>query len=157
MHHFCPLVQLKNTQKNNPDRIIHSTGISGVEVYETNKKGTSLDSFRVIYPGLKEQAPFIDYKLSQIFSSVNNVSKVVEENGEPLVVYHGTPLGGFDTFNRELNYFTADKEYADRYQDPGASSDYVKGVREELGEAMTYSVFLNIKKPFDTRNAKERL
>ncbi|MBE6100131.1 MAG: hypothetical protein E7197_08775 [Anaerovibrio sp.] len=128
-----------------------------MEVYETNKKGTSLDSFRVIYPGLKEQAPFIDYKLSQIFSSVNNVSKVVEENGEPLVVYHGTPLGGFDTFNRELNYFTADKEYADRYQDPGASSDYVKGVREELGEAMTYSVFLNIKKPFDTRNAKERL
>ena len=85
-----------------------------------------------------------------------NASKVVDENGEPLVVYHGTPLGGFEVFNRELNYFTADKEYADRYQDPGASSDYVKGVHEELGKAMTYPVFLNIRKPFDTRKAKER-
>ncbi|WP_294522665.1 hypothetical protein [uncultured Anaerovibrio sp.] len=83
-------------------------------------------------------------------------SKIVDENGEPMVVYHGTPLGGFTEFKRELNYFTADKEYADRYQDPGASSDYVKGVHEELGDAMTYPVFLNIRKPFDTRKAKER-
>jgi len=85
-----------------------------------------------------------------------NASKIVDENGEPLVVYHGTPLGGFTEFKRELNYFTADKEYADRYQDPGASSDYVKGVHEELGDAMTYPVFLNIRKPFDTRNPEER-
>ena len=85
-----------------------------------------------------------------------NASKVIDENGEPLVVYHGTPLGGFEVFNRELNYFTADKEYADRYQDPSASSDYVKGYYEDLGEATTYAVFLNIKKPFDTRNKKER-
>jgi len=35
-----------------------------------------------------------------------NASKIVDENGEPMVVYHGTPLGGFTEFKRELNYFS---------------------------------------------------
>lgn len=85
-----------------------------------------------------------------------NASKVVDENGEPLVVYHGTPLGGFDTFKRQQNYFTSMKWYADRYQDESASSNYIPDKHESPATKMTYAVFLNIKKPFDTRNKKER-
>ena len=85
-----------------------------------------------------------------------NASKVIDENGEPLVVYHGTPLGGFDTFKRQQNYFTSMKWYADRYQDESTSSNFVPDKHENPGKKMTYALFLNIRKPFDTRNRKER-
>lgn len=85
-----------------------------------------------------------------------NASKVIDENGEPLVVYHGTPLGGFDTFKRQQNYFTSMKWYADRYQDESTSSNFVPDKHENPGKKMTYPVFLNIRKAFDTRNRKER-
>lgn len=44
-------------------------------------------------------------------------SKVVDENGKPLVVYHGTKRGKFNEFStpNELYYFTGDKSYAERY------------------------------------------
>lgn len=78
-----------------------------------------------------------------------NASKVVDENGEPKVMYHGTPYGGFETFKDE-SYFTGDKEYADVYHNPSASSN--RSYHDPATNAMTYEVFLNIRKPFDTRN-----
>ena len=64
-----------------------------------------------------------------------NASKVVDENGEPLVVYHGSKNGNFNTFNYDYLrksdngfYFTSDKEYAKQFGD----------IRE---------FFLNIKNP----------
>lgn len=74
-----------------------------------------------------------------------NVSKVVDENGEPMVVYHGTqwnPLAekaGNAVFKNE-SYFTGIKDYANRYKKDGK----------------IYEFYLNIKKPFDTRNPKEK-
>ena len=64
-----------------------------------------------------------------------NASKVVDENGEPLIVYHGSKNGNFNIF--DYNYlrkadsgffFTSDKEYAKQYGD-------------------TRGFFLNIKNP----------
>lgn len=94
--------------------------------------------------------------LADFLNKGNECSKIVDENGEPLVVYHGTPLGGFDTFKRQQNYFTSMKWYADRYQDESASSNYIPDKHESPATKMTYAVFLNIKKLFDTRNKKER-
>ena len=74
-----------------------------------------------------------------------NASKIVDENGEPLVVYHGTPAYGFSVF-RDESYFTSDRDYADGYSHKNSRAG-VPGV---------YSVFLNIRKPFDTRNEIER-
>lgn len=71
-----------------------------------------------------------------------NASKVVDENGEPMVVYHGTPHAGFTVFN-PASYFTANKDYANRYKKGGDNADI-------------YAVYLKIEKPFDTRNSKER-
>lgn len=48
-----------------------------------------------------------------------NASKIVDENGEPLVVYHGTSekFENFDMSktNRDLFWFTEDKEFAQEY------------------------------------------
>ena len=79
-------------------------------------------------------------------------SKVRDGDGNLLVMYHGTPEAGFTEF-KEGTYFTQNKAYADVYQSPGASSLSVKKSAENPG---TYKVYLNIKKPFDTRNGKER-
>lgn len=71
-----------------------------------------------------------------------NASKVVDENGEPMVVYHGgeNNISSFLTYHKDSEvgdmygaYFTKDKKYA---------KSYSKGT--------IYSVFLNIKKPLVT-------
>lgn len=60
-----------------------------------------------------------------------NASKVVNENGEPLVVYHGTTGGEFDTFDRRFGsiegdmgagfYFTSDyDDVKANYEDGGS-------------------------------------
>lgn len=80
-------------------------------------------------------------------------SKVRDENGNLMVMYHGTPYGGFTEF-RSASYFTANKAYADIYHNPSASS--LRGRYNPASNEMTYEVYLNITKPFDTRKAKER-
>ena len=81
-------------------------------------------------------------------NDAENASKVVDENGEPKVMYHGTPYGGFDTF-REESYFTSNKEYAEKYKNPSASSN--RSYHNPATNEMVYEVFLNIRKPFDTK------
>ena len=79
-------------------------------------------------------------------------SKVRDENGNLLTMYHGTPNGDYTVF-KDGTYFTSNKEYADVYQNQGASS---LGYKKTANNPKTYEVYLNIKKPFDTRNPKER-
>ena len=79
-------------------------------------------------------------------------SKVRDENGNLLVMYHGTPNATFTQF-RPGTYFTEHKWYADRYQGQGASSLSYKKTADNPD---TYVGYLNIKKPFDTRNKAER-
>lgn len=45
----------------------------------------------------------------------DNASQILDENGEPLAVYHGTPTAEFETFNTDATYTTADKEVAKYY------------------------------------------
>ena len=47
-------------------------------------------------------------------------SKVRDEDGRLMVMYHGTPNGSHTTF-RPGAYFTPNREYADKYQNPNAS------------------------------------
>lgn len=85
-----------------------------------------------------------------------HASKVVDENGEPLVVYHGTGSYGFTTFKerREWNYdlnreegvgifFSSDRENSAGYEDTETAEDL--GFENPLKG--TYSVYLNIKNP----------
>lgn len=80
-------------------------------------------------------------------------SKIVSPDGSPKVMYHGTPYGGFTVF-KDWQYFTDNEEYAGHYQEPSASS--IRGRYNPATNAMTYAVYLNVKKPFDTRDPKIR-
>lgn len=118
---------------------VHSSAISEVSIYKNGDSTLTL----IQTPGSSSPS-FIDRKLSDFLNSVKpeNVSKVVDENGEPKVVYHGSPYYGFTIFKNE-SYFTAQKNYAARYKKGGNNS----GI---------YDVFLDIKNPFDTRSKRER-
>lgn len=74
-------------------------------------------------------------------------SRIRDENGNLMVMYHGTPNGTFDVF-KPGSYFTNNKEYADNYQSPYASSISNKS-KFENNAPRTYAVYLNIEKPFD--------
>ena len=79
-------------------------------------------------------------------------SKVRDENGNLMVVYHGTPNGDFTQF-KDGTYFTDNKEYADRYQNPGASSI---SSGKTASNPKTFEVYLDIKKPFDLSDPEAR-
>ena len=79
-------------------------------------------------------------------------SKVRDENGNLKVMYHGTPSGAFTVF-KDGTYFTDNKEYADRYQNPGASSI---STGKTATNPKTFEVYLDIKKPFDLNDAEAR-
>lgn len=80
-------------------------------------------------------------------------SKVVNADGTPKVMYHGTPNGNFDTFKKGANYFTENEQYADRYQNPSASSISTGKV---VDNPTTHAVYIKMEKPFDTRDSKAR-
>lgn len=79
-------------------------------------------------------------------------SVVRDADGNLLVMYHGTPNGVFTEFHSGT-YFTQNPEYAALYQDPGAS---MLRVKRNADNPKNYQVYLDIKKPFDTRKSKER-
>ena len=79
-------------------------------------------------------------------------SKVTDENGNLKVMYHGTPNGDFTVF-RDGTYFTDSREYADKYQQPGASS---LSVKKNASNPKTFEVYLDIKKPFDLSDPEAR-
>jgi hypothetical protein len=91
---------------------------------------------------------------------LDEVSKAVGRNGEPLVVYHGTDKGGFSEFSRQggikrgdLGIFTTDdRNVARTYVHMGRAKDIQAGDIEEGGEDRgpapgIYALFLNIRNP----------
>ena len=66
-----------------------------------------------------------------------NASKVVDENGEPLVVYHGTDAD-FSVFKEGVAYFTPDTRYS-----------YI------TNSSSVYPTYLNIKNPYRTEYQRD--
>lgn len=79
-------------------------------------------------------------------------SKIVDENGNLKVMYHGTPNGEYTVF-KDGTYFTENKWYADLYQNPNASSI---STGKKATAPKTFEVYLDIKKPFDLNDAEAR-
>lgn len=79
-------------------------------------------------------------------------SKVVDQNGEPLVVYHGTSFN-FTTFKKGTeSYFTNDKKSAILYSTDIIDTDAGDALGMTPDDARLMPVFLNIKNPY--RNEK---
>jgi len=70
-------------------------------------------------------------------------------------VYHGTPYGGFNVFHSRPTYFTNRKKDAEVFHSTSASS--IRTYRPS-GEYTpeTKTVYLKIKRAFDTRKPKDR-
>lgn len=79
-------------------------------------------------------------------------AKLFDSEGNPLKLYHGTPNATFDSF-RPGSYFTPDKNYASTYKNQGASS---LGYKKNADNPDVYEVYINMKKPFDTRDKAAR-
>jgi hypothetical protein len=73
------------------------------------------------------------------FKKLFGDSKVVDKNGNPLAVYHGTPHGGFKIF-RGMNWFSTSPEIANSFA--------VKTHPDDT--PAVYKAYLSIKNPFVT-------
>lgn len=106
------LQELNTKKKDFIPNQLHSTFVSDINIYSTNNRvntGTNPATANV-------DAKYIDTKLSDFFEKANNSSKIVDENGEPRVMYHGSnyrPLladGTFKAFDGAFGkgiYFTS--------------------------------------------------
>lgn len=106
--------------------------------------------------GLTEDKSTTSISISDLYALVKGYdkdfksqpsSKVVNEDGSPKVMFHGTSNGGFNTFNTYGSnfglfgigsYFTDDSSVAEEYTHKG------KGTNPQV-----YSVYLDIKNPID--------
>jgi hypothetical protein len=80
-------------------------------------------------------------------------SRLVDETGAPLVMYHGTPDASFDRF-RDDQFFTPDIGYARRFLSSATSSSSFYGVTDR--RPGVFSVLIRAENPFDTRNPAHR-
>lgn len=82
---------------------------------------------------------------------VDEVSKVVDENGEPKVMYHGTPWGEFQEF-KHFQPNTGDRTRAGEIYFSASASwakSYTRGTfNKGLNSPKVYAVFLSIKNPY---------
>lgn len=79
-------------------------------------------------------------------------SQARDENGNLLLMYHGSPNGDYQQL-RAGTYFTPNKEYAQRYLNPGASS-ITSADTKKTSNPKVYEAYLNIENPFDISNPK---
>ncbi len=80
-------------------------------------------------------------------------SKLVDEEGAPLVMYHGTPDASFERFHDD-QFFTPDPDYARRFLSSATSSSSFYGVEDR--RPGVFSVLIRAENPFDTRNPEHR-
>lgn len=114
----------------------------------TNKKPTADPDIRYSLPNTDTAGRTLSEQQQKYFAN----SKARDEKGSLIVMYHGSPNAGFTEF-RSGTYFTPMKWYADGYKKQGAS---MLSYKKTANNPDTYEVYLNIEKPFDTRNPKER-
>jgi hypothetical protein len=95
-----------------------------------------------------------DAKLSPQQQEFFKDSVIRDKSGMLKKMYHGSPNGEIKEFNPG-SYFTENKEYADGYQNPEASS-LMPGAKKIKNTPKTYEVYLDIKNPFTLSDAKAR-
>lgn len=86
---------------------------------------------------------------SKFFKKWFGNSKIVDKNGKPQMVYHGS-LWNFDTFNKGAEYdFSFNPQFAHDY---ASSKSFEQGL--DLSPVM-YDVYLKVENPFDFRDEKQ--
>lgn len=150
------LYDIVNIKKDTASSALMTDEVTRAEAHASAQKSdVSKNSIRNSGQDVKQKNSLRDSdgrQLSENQQKYFRNSVVRDENGSLLVMYHGTPNGGFTKF-RSGSYFTQNPEYAAVYQKPGAS---MLSHKKTANNPQSYQVYLNMEKPFDTRNPKER-
>lgn len=96
----------------------------------------------------------LKYKISPEQEAFFKDSKVRDEDGNLMKMYHGSPNGHITEF-RPGTYFTKDKKYANGYQNPEASYISLSSFKE-VNDPKTYEVYINSKNPFTLNDSRAR-
>ena len=169
------LQEINTRKKDIVPNQLHSAFVSDVEIMSAGNRVNTGNS-----PATAETSTPVDVKLQNFIESartaVENSSKVVDENGEPLVVFHGTPLrrdqitpnrgwqkdgttyvrqqAPFHTFRggeySGMIFSSVDAEKARSIAEKRALSipDDADGTEQWTEEGYVYDLFLNVKHPF---------
>lgn len=121
----------------------NSTAVNTYNMQKSNKNSNQMYSDREYEQAVKND----DMETAQ-----KMVDETAKNAGYNIKAYHGTPNGTFTVF-KGWQYFTESKEYADVYQNQGASSN---GYKQTANNPKTYDVYLKTDNVFDTRNSKEK-
>lgn len=121
------------------DTIKQEATTNGTFMLAPNGKPTKLNENQWLQVRTK---PFLNW-FGDWINNPRSASKVVDDNGEPMVVYHGTNAEFTEFNSRRINkysfeneyFFTSDIEYAEEM------------AKERNGGTFLYEVFLNIKNP----------
>lgn len=156
MLYDTPLIKNSNLQeyidKYGEDKVrelIEKKGLVSPEVIDKSfsdlKSGRSLTK-----PNIQQSKVELSPQQQEFFKD----SVIRDNSGMLKKMYHGSPNGEIKEFNPG-SYFTENKEYADGYQNPEASS-LMPGARKIKNTPKTYEVYLNIKKPFTLSDARAK-
>lgn len=144
---------------------------TGIEVPDNTVTPSLLAELKKLGVKIKETGEVKKYnglylQSSDNFSKWFGKSKAVDENGEPMVLYHGSPVKGIEIFDTEGNYNVNGGEkgliYASDDADIGEyfSREYTEGssafrVRPTGNVGEVYPVYMSIQHPLDFRNLTE--
>ena len=82
----------------------HNMAVSDIAIYDESGSSVTAKDYSIDNDNRNR---FVDAKLQHFFETAReaqeNSSKVVDENGEPMVVYHGTNKFGFTVFDKEFS------------------------------------------------------
>ena len=112
---------------------------SGVSAEDADKRGVTA--------GKASRELDLDYMSAVNRGDMKTAQRMVDEAakkaGYDKLFYHGSKKGGGFTKFRDWQYFTENKQYAERYTD-----------RDRKGSL--YTTYVKLENPFDTRKAKDR-
>lgn len=119
--------------------------------------GTLADADMAVNSAKPSPARYIDSAGEEVPQELADYFKdasplVRDENGNLIRFYHGTPNGSFES-PAGGSYFTPNREYADVYQSPNASSI---SFGKQATNPATYETYLDLRKPFDISDPEAR-
>ena len=128
----------------------HNMAVSDIAIYDESGSSVTVKDYSIDNDNRNR---FVDAKLQHFFETAReareNSSKVVDGNGEPLVVYHGTDNAGFTEFEEQgegLYFSNIDRAswYVKSEDRPTLARNFGEGIDYYGG---IYACFLNIRKP----------
>ena len=135
------------TNKNKAEQMLATIGIQPAEVSRILNlaKDSLAQKGEIVNRQFSLSTDNTGKELSAELQDRLQFSQVRDEDGHLKLMYHGTPNGDIAEF-KAGTYFTENREYADRYQNTGASSI---STGKTVNNPKTFEVYLDIRKPFD--------